>query len=64
MAGDASEGTKKKLRNMCDFYEVPFMEYADKDVLGRSIGKEMRAMVAITDEGLAKAVYERFKQLK
>lgn len=23
VAGDASENTKKKFRNMCDFYEVP-----------------------------------------
>ena len=24
LAGDASEATKKKFRNMCEFYQVPF----------------------------------------
>ncbi len=62
LASDASSGTKKKFKNMCDFYEVPVIEYSDKDTLGRSIGKEMRAMIAITDEGLAKAVYEKYEQ--
>ena len=34
VAGDASENTKKKFRDMCEFYEVPIYFYKDKDTLG------------------------------
>lgn len=56
VAGDASENTKKKFRNMCTFYEVPICFLSDKDSLGRAMGKEFRASLAVQDENLAKAV--------
>lgn len=59
IAQDVSENTRKKFRNMCEFYEVPIREYADKDVLGHSIGKEFRASLAVTDEGLAQAILKK-----
>ena len=34
VAEDASANTKKKFKNMCDFYEVPIYFYGDKDTLG------------------------------
>ena len=63
VAEDASENTKKKFRNMCSFYEVPFYAYADKESLGHHIGKEFRASLAVTNEGLAKAVIKQLKLL-
>lgn len=59
IAGDASANTKKKFRNMCDFYQVPLLEYADKERLGHSLGKEYRASLAVTDEGMAKTVLKK-----
>ena len=56
VAGDASDNTKKKFQNMCDFYEVPIYFYGDKDTLGHAMGKELRASLAITDEGFAKSI--------
>lgn len=56
VAEDASENTKKKFKNMCEFYEVPICIYGDKETLGHTIGKEFRAMLAITDAGFAKGV--------
>ena len=53
VAEDASDNTKKKFHNMCDFYEVEIREYRDKDTLGHCIGKEFRASLAVTNEGLA-----------
>ena len=44
VAGDASENTKKKFRDMCEFYEVPIYFYKDKDTLGHAMGKEFRAV--------------------
>ena len=30
VAGDASDNTKKKFKNMCDFYEVPIYFYKEQ----------------------------------
>ena len=56
VAGDASENTKKKFRNMCDYYKVPIYFYEDKDTLGHAMGKQFRASLAVLDEGLAKGI--------
>lgn len=53
---DASANTTKKFRDMCAFYEVPCFSYSDKEGLGHAIGKEMRASLAVTDEGFAKSL--------
>ena len=56
VAGDASENTKKKFRNMCDYYKVPIYFYKDKDTLGHAMGKQFRASLAVLDEGFAKGI--------
>ena len=56
VAEDASDNTKKKFQNMCDFYKVPIYFYKDKDTLGHAMGKEFRASLAILDEGFAKGM--------
>ena len=33
VADDASDNTKKKFKNMCDYYHVPICFYKDKDTL-------------------------------
>lgn len=63
LACDASDNTKKKFRNMCNYYEVDMREYSDKDSLGQACGKESRASLAVTDEGLAKAVRKQIDSL-
>ena len=44
---------------MTDFYEVPLYFYGTKEALGRAIGKEFRASIAIIDENLANAVEKK-----
>ena len=56
VATDASENTKKKFQNMCEFYEVPIYFYGDKETLGHAMGKEIRASLAIIDAGFAKSI--------
>ena len=56
VASDASENTKKKFRDMCEFYKVPIYFYGDKDTLGHAMGKEFRASLAILDEGFADGI--------
>ena len=56
VATDASDNTKKKFKNMCEFYEVPIYFYGDKDTLGHAMGKEFRASLAVNDPGFAKGI--------
>ena len=53
---ESSDNTKKKFRNMCSFYEVPISFLSDKESLGRAMGKEYRACLAVQDENFAKAI--------
>ena len=61
VATDASDNTKKMFRDMCSFYEVPIYEFGSKEELAHAIGKEMRASLAVTDEGLAKSIIQKLE---
>ncbi len=56
VAETASENTKKKFRDMCTFYEVPYYEFGTKELLGNAIGKEFRASLAVIDQNFANAL--------
>jgi len=59
VASDASDRTKKHFSDMCSYYEVPFRIYSDKDNLGHNIGKEFRASLCITNEGMAEQIISK-----
>ena len=59
---DASDNTKKKFSNTCEFYGVPRYFFGTKEELGHAIGKEMRSSLAITDEGFAKSLIKHLEQ--
>ena len=61
---EASANTNKMFTNMTSFYEVPMYVFGTKEELGRCIGKEFRASLAITDENLANAVENKLKACK
>ena len=61
VATDASDLSKKNYRDMCSFYQVPIYEYQTKEELGRCIGKEFRAAVAVVDEGFAKGIIKKLE---
>ncbi len=56
VAADASENTRKLFTNRCTFYQVPLYFYSDKESLGRALGRDIQASVAIQDTGMADAV--------
>ena len=56
---EASDNTKKMFTNMCTYYKVPIYFLGKKEELGHAMGKEMRASLAIVDEGFAKAVVKQ-----
>lgn len=53
---EASDNTRKMFTNMCTYYKVPIYFFAGKNELGRAMGKEMRASLAIADNGFAEAI--------
>jgi len=61
---EASDNTNKMFKNMTEFYEVPMYVFGTKEELGRCIGKEFRASLAITDDNLANAVENKLKACK
>ena len=56
VGNDSSDNTKKAFKNSCAFYKVPYFEYATKEELGHGMGKELRAVLAVTDEGFANSI--------
>ena len=59
IAEDASDNTKKHFFDMCRYYKVPCFVYGTKESLGHAIGKEMRASLSVTNEGLAKEIISK-----
>ena len=53
---ESSDNTKKKFRNMCTYYEVPYFEFGSKEELGHATGREMRASLAVQDAGFSEAM--------
>ena len=56
---EASAKTKKMFSNMCTYYKVPIYYFGGKEELGHAMGKQFRASLAVTDEGLSKAIMKQ-----
>lgn len=61
IAKDTSEASKKNYKDMCNYYNVPLIEYGTKEELGHAIGKEFRTSAAITDEGFSSGILKKVK---
>ncbi len=59
VACDASDNTKKKFHDSCTFYECPILDFGTKESLGKAIGKEFRASIAVCDENFSKAILDK-----
>ena len=64
VGADASNNTRKMFTNMCNYREIPIYFYSDKEALGRAIGKQMRASVAVTHQGMAENIRKNLEALK
>lgn len=64
VAEDASANTKKKFHNSAAFYEIPIIEFGTKSDLGRAIGEEIRAVLAVTESGFAKKLSMLAEQIQ
>ena len=56
LAQDASFRTKKKFTDAAAYRNISLIQFGEKEALGRAIGKEERAILAVLDEGLAKKI--------
>lgn len=63
VGADASDNTKKMFTDMCTYRSVPIYIYATKEELGRALGKELRASVAVTDLGMAANIKKHLEDL-
>ena len=53
IAKDASDNTRKHFEDMCRYRNIEIVSYSDRKSLGKCIGKDFRASVAVTDENFA-----------
>ncbi len=55
---DASDNTKKKFRDMCNYRDIEIRYYGEKDLLGSYTGKRVRSVIAVTEIGFARHLKE------
>lgn len=61
-ASDTSENTHKKLSDKCIFYNVKHIRLQfDCSALGKAVGKDHTAAVAVIDANLCMAILEKLK---
>lgn len=53
IAKDASDKTKKNILFICDKYNIKYIEYGEKEVLGKSLGKKLVSVLSVNDINIA-----------
>ena len=62
LASDASDNTKKTIKDACRHYGVKLIECSDMSELGHIVGASAdRAVVSINDNNFAKAISDIYK---
>ena len=64
LAGLAAKAGKVVSGEFATYYQVPFYIIGSKEELGRSIGKEYRASLALTDENFSRAVINKIEKTR
>lgn len=52
---DCSANTVKKIKNKCEYYEIPFIQQFTTEEVSQAIGKQ-RSIIAIADQGFTKSL--------
>ena len=58
LACDASENTKKKIKDKTSFYSVDLLETLTSEQITKTIGKNCKVL-GVTDEGFKKLILEK-----
>ena len=62
LAGDCAVNNEKKYIQLAELHHIPLRKVGCKETLGTAIGKEVRVVVAIEDDGFAKALLKEIDQ--
>ena len=59
---EASDGTKKKFKDKCSYYGIPYIEAFSRKELGELLGKEQGTSAAVIDKGFGEAILKAFSR--
>ena len=57
---DASDNTRKKFKDKCTYYQIPYVIYGRKTELGQLIGKAERSVIAVKNQDFGTQFSIRF----
>lgn len=60
-AEDIGASNRRRIENRCKDCDVELMFYSDKQSLSRAAGKKDMPVLAICDEGFAKAIVNKYR---
>ena len=58
VSSDASMNTQKKFTDKCKYRNVEMRLFGEKEIIGRYVGKEIRSVIAILEDGFANRLIE------
>lgn len=64
LAENSGESTKSKFVNLCDRLNARYIFCKDKFELGEAVGLKEKSVIAITDSGFAKGVFDCIKDME
>ena len=53
IASDASDKTKKNVKFICDKYNCNYIEFGEKEIIGKSLGRKVVSVLSIRDKNIA-----------
>ncbi len=53
IALDASEKTKENIKFICHKYNCKYIDFGEKEILGKSLGKKVVSVLSISDKNIA-----------
>ncbi|EOD00622.1 L7Ae/L30e/S12e/Gadd45 family ribosomal protein [Caldisalinibacter kiritimatiensis] len=59
IAINASQNTKDKFMSLCKRYKIKYILFGDKELLGKSTGKESISIIAITDKQFTESLIKK-----
>jgi ribosomal protein L7Ae-like RNA K-turn-binding protein len=62
IAEDATDNTKKRLTDKCNFRGIRIITFGTKSLIGKFIGKEERAVIGIIDINFANRIVELIEE--
>lgn len=62
ISSDASENTKEKVKNKCEYYKIKYTESLSTTELFKATGKQNLMVLGICDNGFAKSINNLLKE--